>query len=162
MNQEVLEKKSGLVSDIVDSYKDSKTVVICEYRGLSVSELTELRRTLRASDSKLGVYKNTLVKRAFNSLGLDEIDSQLEGPNAIIFSKDVTAGAKVAAKFAKKNDLLVVKAGIVEGKVVDQKQMLQLAKLPNKEGMLSMLLSVLQAPARNLACAIKAVADSKN
>ena len=162
MNQEILQTKSELVNEVVASIKDSATVVVCEYRGLSVAQLTELRRTLRTTESTMAVYKNTLVKRAVESLGLTDAVQYLEGPNAFIFCKDVTAGAKVLAKYSRKNDLLVIKAGIVEGKVVDKKQMIELSKLPNKEGMISMLLSVLQAPVRQFACAVKAVADSKN
>ena len=162
MNQEILQTKTELVNEVVASIKDSSTVVICEYRGLTVAELTDLRKTLRTTDSSMAIYKNTLVKRAVESLGLHDAVQYLEGPNALIFCKDVTAGAKVLAKYSRKNDLLVIKAGIVEGKVVDKKQMLELSKLPNKEGMISMLLSVLQAPVRQFACAVKAVADSKN
>lgn len=162
MNQEILQTKSELVNEVVASIKDSSTVVICEYRGLTVAELTDLRRTLRTTESTMAVYKNTLVKRAVESLGLHDAAELLEGPNALIFCKDVTAGAKVLAKYSRKNDLLVIKGGIVEGKVVDKKQMIELSKLPNKEGMISMLLSVLQAPVRQFACAVKAVADSKN
>ena len=162
MNQEILQTKSELVNEVVASIKDSSTVVVCEYRGLSVAELTELRRTLRTTDSSMAIYKNTLVKRAVESLGLHDAAQYLEGPNALIFCKDVTAGAKVLAKYSRKNDLLVIKAGIVEGKVVDKKKMIELSKLPNKEGMISMLLSVLQAPVRGFACAVKAVADSRN
>lgn len=162
MNQEILQTKSELVNEVVASIKDSSTVVICEYRGLTVAELTDLRKTLRTTDSSMAVYKNTLVKRAVESLGLHDAAELLEGPNAMIFCKDVTAGAKVLAKYSRKNDLLVIKGGIVEGKVVDKKQMIELSKLPNKEGMISMLLSVLQAPVRQFACAVKAVADSKN
>ena len=162
MNQEILQTKSELVNEVVASIKDSSTVVICEYRGLTVAELTDLRRTLRTTESTMAVYKNTLVKRAVESLGLHDAAELLEGPNAMIFCKDVTAGAKVLAKYSRKNDLLVIKGGIVEGKVVDKKQMIELSKLPNKEGMISMLLSVLQAPVRQFACAVKAVADSKN
>ena len=162
MNQEILQTKSELVNEVVASIKDSSTVVICEYRGLTVAELTDLRKTLRTTDSSMAVYKNTLVKRAVESLGLTDAVQYLEGPNAFIFCKDVTAGAKVLAKYSRKNDLLVIKAGIVEGKVVDKKKMIELSKLPNKEGMISMLLSVLQAPVRGFACAVKAVADSRN
>lgn len=162
MNQEILQMKSDLVNEVVASIKDSKTVIICEYRGLTVSNLATLRRSLRETDSTMAVYKNTLVKRAVESLGLHDACEYLEGPNAVIFSKDITAGAKVLAKYARKNDLLVIKGGIVEGKVIDKKQMIELSKLPNKEGMISMLLSVLQAPVRSFACAVKAVADSKN
>lgn len=162
MNQEILQTKSELVNEVVASIKDSATVVVCEYRGLTVAELTDLRRTLKTSNSTMAVYKNTLVKRAVESLGLHDAAQYLEGPNALIFCKDVTAGAKVLAKYSRKNDLLVIKAGIVEGKVVDKKKMIELSKLPNKEGMISMLLSVLQAPVRGFACAVKAVADSRN
>ena len=108
------------------------------------------------------VYKNSIISRAANLVGYSELDEELTGPNAIVFSKtDSTGAAKLLTKFAKRNEELVVKGGIVEGKYVDAKGMKVVATLPNKEGMLSMLLGCLQAPIRNFACAVKAVADKQ-
>jgi large subunit ribosomal protein L10 len=105
--------------------------------------------------------KNSLVSRAAADVELNELDSILSGPTAIAFGKDAVAPAKIISDFAKKNDALKVKGGVVEGRIVDPAQIKALADLPSREGLLSMLLSVLQAPVRNFALAAKAVADKK-
>ena len=103
-----------------------------------------------------------MVQRATESLGYGEINSQLVGPNAIAFgTNDAVAPARILADFAKKNDLLVIKAGIVEGKVLGQDEMKEIAKLPNREGMYSMLLGCLQAPISKFARVVKAVSDAR-
>ena len=160
MNQAVLAAKSETVKEISDKAKKSQTIVVCEYRGLTVAEIQEVRRALRKENAEMNVYKNSLVERACDELGYNELKDILKGPNAIVFSEDVIAGAKVVAKFAKKHrDILIVKGGIVEGKFVDAKGILEVSKLPGKEGLISMFLSCLQAPIRSFACAVKAVAD---
>ena len=162
MNQEVLKAKQEVVSDIVSRAKDSQTLVVAEYRGLTVAQVQELRRALRAEEASMYVYKNSLVERASKELGYAGLEEYLSGPNAIFFSKDVSKGPKVIAKYAKRfGDTLKVKGGVVEGKVVDAKTINEVAKLPGKEGLLSMFLSCLQAPVRQFACAVKAVADAK-
>ena len=161
MNQAVLSAKQDVVTEITTKIKDSQSTVIVEYRGLSVAEVTELRRALRAEDVDFKVYKNTMAQRAVDELGFGEIKNSLTGPNAIAFSKDATAPARVLSKFAKNHKALVLKSGIVEGKEVDLETLQELADLPNKEGMLSMLLSCLQSPIRSFACVVKAVADAK-
>ena len=160
MNKEVLAAKSETVKEISDKAKKSQTIVVCEYRGLTVAQIQEVRRALHKENAEMNVYKNSLVERACDELGYTDLKPVLKGPNAIVFSEDVISGAKVVAKFAKRHkDILVVKGGIVEGKFVDEKAMLEVAKLPGKEGLLSMFLSCLQAPIRSFACAVKAVAD---
>ena len=161
MNQAVLSAKQDVVSEITTKIKDSQSTVIVEYRGLSVAEVTELRRALRAEDVDFKIYKNTMAQRAVDELGFTETKNSLTGPNAIAFSKDATAPARVLSKFAKNHKALVLKSGIVEGKEVGLETLQELADLPNKEGMLSMLLSCLQAPVRSFACVVKAVADAK-
>ena len=161
MNQAVLSNKQALVTEISDKIKDSQATVVCEYRGLSVAEVTELRRNLRAEDVDFKVYKNTMVERACDEAGFEDLKDALTGPNAFAFSKDATAPARVLAKFAKKHEALVLKKGIVEGKVVDEATIKELSTLPNRDGMLSMLLSCLQSPVRSFACIVKAVADAK-
>ena len=161
MNQKVLSAKQELVSEISNKIKESDSTVIVEYRGLSVAEVTELRRNLRAENVEMKVYKNTMVQRAIDELGFNELDADLTGPNAFTFSKDATAPARVLAKFAKKHKALVLKSGIVEGKAVNIDVIKELSALPNRDGMLSMLLSCLQSPVSSFARAIKAVADSK-
>ena len=161
MNQAVLSNKQALVTEISDKIKASQSTVVCEYRGLSVAEVTELRRNLRSEGVDFKVYKNTMVERACDECGYDDLKDALNGPNAFAFSEDATAPARVLAKFAKKHKALVLKKGIVEGKVVDEATIKELSLLPNRDGMLSMLLSCLQSPVSSFARVVKAVADAK-
>ena len=161
MNQAVLESKKNVVTEISDKFKNSGSTVIAEYRGLSVAEVTELRRTLRAENIEMKVYKNTLASLAADEAGVGDLKDVLTGPNALVFGPDETAASRVLAQFAKKHKALVLKGGIVEGKVVDLNTIKELSALPNREGMLSMLLSVLQAPVSQFARAVNAVAETK-
>ena len=161
MNQAVLSQKQAVVTEISDKIKNSDSTVVCEYRGLSVAEVTELRRKLREENVELKVYKNTMFERACDDCGFGDLKDVLVGPNAFAFSSDATAPARVLAKFAKKHKALVLKSGIVEGKVVDEKTITELSLLPNRDGMLSMLLSCLQSPVSSFARVVKAVADAK-
>lgn len=161
-NVKIIEAKSQQVSEVASKLKDSSCVVVADYRGLNVKQVTELRKQLREAGVEFQVLKNTLVRRATANAELSELDEYLTGPTAIAFSKDdVVAPAKILADFAKKNDKLSVKAGVVEGRVVGVEQIQELASLPSREGLLSMLLSVLQAPVRNFALAVKAVAEKQ-
>ena len=161
MNQAVLEQKKQLVEEIAGKMQNAASTVVCEYRGLTVSEVTELRRALRAEGVEFVVYKNSMVQRAAEQLGHNDLLASLTGPNAVAFSSDAVAPSRVLANFAKKHEKLVLKAGVVEGKVVGNDTIQELASLPNKEGMISMFLGCLQAPVRSFACALKAVADAK-
>ena len=162
MNKQVLEAKQSVVKEIVEKANGASTIIVAEYRGLTVAQLQELRRALRKEDSELCVYKNSLVERASDELGYKELNEVLCGPNAIIFSKEVSNGAKVVAKYARRfRDTLVIKGGVVEGKFADADKIKEDAKLPGKEGLISMFLSCLQAPVRQFAATVKAVADAK-
>ena len=162
MNEKTLEAKQSVVKEIVEKAKNSSTIIVAEYRGLTVAQLQELRRALRKEDAELCVYKNSLVERASAELGYDGLSDVLCGPNAIIFSKEISNGAKVTAKYSRKfRDTLVIKGGVVEGKFADADKMKEVAKMPGREGLLSMFLSCLQAPVRQFACTVKAVADAK-
>lgn len=160
-NAKVLEEKQQLVSEVTAKLKESSCTVVADYRGLTVAQVTQLRKSLREAGVEFQVLKNTLVRRATAEANLTELDEVLSGPTAIAFGKDVVAPAKVLSDFAKKNDKLQIKGGVVEGRVVDQAQIKALADLPSREGLLSMLLSVLQAPMRNFALAVKAVAEKQ-
>ena len=162
MNQEILKSKKEIVAKIQDSFKESASMTIVEYRGLTVAEISELKKSLKAAGSTFNVFKNTLVTRASDELGYNDLNQYLSGSNAFVFSKEINAGPKVLAKFAKKNELLVIKAGIAEGKVMDAQGMKTIASLPDKNGLLSMFLSCLNAPIQKFAATVKAVADSKN
>ena len=161
MNKEVLTLKEQTVAEITEKFQNSGSAVVVEYRGLSVAEVTELRRNLRAEGVEYKVYKNTLSTRAAEAAGFNELTASLTGPNAIAFGEAAVAPARVLAKFAKNHDNLVIKAGVVEGSVLDAAAVGEIAKLPNRDGMISMLIGCFQAPVRNFACVIKAVADSK-
>ena len=162
MNQDILKSKQEIVAKISDSIKESASMTIVEYRGLTVAEISELKKSLKAAGSTFNVFKNTLVTRASDDLGYKDLNQYLSGSNAFVFSKEINAGPKVLAKFAKKNELLVIKAGIAEGKVMDAQGMKTIATLPDKNGLLSMFLSCLNAPIQKFAATVKAVADSKN
>jgi len=161
-NAKVLQEKQQIVADVTAKLRESSCTVVTDYRGLNVAQVTELRKQLREAGVEFQVLKNTLIRRATAEAELTELDSVLTGPTAIAFSKtDVVAAAKILTEFAKKNEALQVKGGVVEGRVVDVSQIKALAELPSREGLLSMLLSVLQAPIRNFALAVKAVAEKQ-
>nr|WGD87484.1 50S ribosomal protein L10 [Bacillus subtilis] len=157
-----IETKKVVVEEIASKLKESKSTIIVDYRGLNVSEVTELRKQLREANVEFKVYKNTMTRRAVEQAELNGLNDFLTGPNAIAFStEDVVAPAKVLNDFAKNHEALEIKAGVIEGKVSTVEEVKALAELPSREGLLSMLLSVLQAPVRNLALAAKAVAEQK-
>lgn len=157
-----IEQKKQLVDEITDKFKSSTAVVVIDYRGLNVAEVTELRKQLREAGVEFKVYKNTMTRRAVEAAGMDGLNSALTGPNAIAFStEDVVAPARILNDFAKDHEALEIKAGVIEGNVATVDEIKALATLPSREGLLSMLLSVLQAPIRNFALAAKAVADQK-
>lgn len=158
----VIEQKKQIVDDITEKFKSSVSTIIVDYRGLNVAEVTELRKQLRDAGTEFKVFKNTMTRRAVEAAGLTGLDDVLTGPNAIAFStEDVVAPAKILNSFAKDHEALEIKAGVIEGNVATVEEIKALAELPSREGLLSMLLSVLQAPIRNLALATKAVADQK-
>lgn len=162
MNQTILEAKQLVVNEIVDKAKAAQSVTIAEYRGLTVAQLQTLRRALREEGAELCVYKNSMTERAVKELGYEGLDEFLSGPNAIIFSTEISNGPKVLAKYAKRfGEKLSIKGGVVEGKAYDKKGMLEIAKMPGREGLISMFLSCLQAPIRQFACTVQAVADAK-
>ncbi|GLH65618.1 MULTISPECIES: 50S ribosomal protein L10 [Bacillaceae] len=157
-----IELKKQIVAEIAEKFRASKSTVIVDYRGLNVAEVTELRKRLREAGVEFKVYKNTLTRRALAEVGLEGLNDVFTGPNAIAFSKeDVVAPAKILSEFAKDHEALEIKAGVIEGNIATLEEINALAKLPSREGLLSMLLSVLQAPIRNFALVAKAVADKK-
>lgn len=158
----VVEAKQAVVQEIADKFKSAASVVVVDYRGLTVAQVTDLRKQLREAGVEFKVYKNTLVRRATVEVGHEELNEVLTGPNAIAFStEDVVAPARIINNFAKDNEQLEIKAGLIEGAYASVEEVKALAELPSREGLLSMLLSVLQAPVRNFALATKAVAEQK-
>ena len=131
MNQAIVESKKAVVAEIAQHLTESQSTVIVEYRGLTVQEITELRRALRAEDVEMKVYKNKLAQRAATETGFEGLCENLTGPNALVFSKDATAPARVLSKFAKTHEKLVMKAGTVEGKVVGLDTLTTISNLPD-------------------------------
>jgi large subunit ribosomal protein L10 len=159
----VREEKVALVNEIAEKLQNSKSMIVTDYRGLTVAEVTELRKNLRDAGIEFKVLKNTMTRRAADQVNLSEINEHLTGPSAIAFSyDDVVAPAKILNDFAKKHQALELKAGIVEGRVIGTEEVKALAELPSREGLLSMLLSVLQAPMRNLAYAVSQIAEKQD
>ncbi len=155
-----IEKKKQIVTEIAEKLEKSKSTIIADYRGLNVKQMNELRKQLREADVEFQVLKNTMTRRAAEKAGMNELGEYLTGPTAVAFSyEDVVAPARIIHGFAKENEELEIKGGMVEGKAVAIDQIQELAELPSYEGLLSMLLSVLQVPVRNFALAVKAVAD---
>ena len=148
-NQKIIEQKQAVVNEITDKLKDSKTYVLFEYRGLTVGETNELRRKLKETDSEFKVYKNTLSKRALETLNID-LNEHLNGPKAIAFGKDEIAPIKVLSDFAKDHKALEIKVGVVNGDIVDDAKLKELASIPSREGLLTMLAGGLMGTVRDL------------
>ena len=159
-NAKIIEKKKDTVSEIKNKISDANSIVLFDYRGLSVAEVTELRCKLREADSEYKVYKNTLTKRAMDDLNID-IDEYLEGPSAISFSADQLAPIKVLSEFAKKHDKLELKVGIVDGKVTNVEELSRLATIPSREGLLTMLAGGMIATVKDLAIALDLYSKEK-
>ena len=162
MKEAILQNKVDHVNAVVAKMNESQSSVIVDVIGLTVAETMALRKELYANGCELHVIKNNIIKRASEQCGYEGLEDALKGPSAVAFSKDATSASKVVYGFAKQNDKLKVKAGVIDGKVIPLEDLKVVATLPDKNGMLSMLLSVLQAPIRNMACVVKAVADKNN
>lgn len=162
VNPATMAVKENLVDVYAKKFEEATSVVVASSRGLSVNQDTVLRQQLREAGVELRVVKNSILRRAALKAGFEGINDSFVGPTAIAFSNDdAIAPAKIIADFAKKAEPLEIKAGIIEGKISSAEEMKAIAALPSRDGLLSMLLSVLQAPIRNVAYAVKAVADAK-
>lgn len=162
MKDEVLKSKEAIVDEIAQKFTDAQSSVIVEYHGLSVADIIDLRRQLKAENIEFKVYKNTMTKRAVEKAGLKELDDQMEGPNAIAFSDDAVAPSRILATYAKSKPQMKIKAGVIEGKVVDADKIREISVLPGREGMISMLLSCFQSSIRNFAYAVNSIAEQKS
>ena len=148
------------VQAIADDIKDAQSVVLVDYRGLTVAQDTELRKQLREAGVIYKVCKNTMMKRAFEGTEFAGLEEYLEGPSALVVSKDdATAPARIICKFAKTAEALEVKAGVVEGNVYDAAGINELSKVPSREELLSKLLGSLQSPITNLARVLNQIAE---
>ena len=155
-----VELKQPIVQAIADDIKDAQSVVLVDYRGLTVAQDTELSKQLREAGVIYKVCKNTMMKRAFEGTEFAGLEEYLEGPSALVVSKDdATAPARIICKFAKTAEALEVKAGVVEGNVYDAAGINELSKVPSREELLSKLLGSLQSPITNLARVLNQIAE---
>lgn len=155
-----VEIKQPIVQEIAENIKDAQSVVIVDYRGLTVAQDTQLRRELREAGITYKVYKNTLMNFAFKGTEFESLSDSLEGPNAIAISKDdATAPARLLAKFAKTAPALEIKAGVVEGNFYDTEAMKDISNIPSRDELLSRLLGSFQSPITNFARVIKQIAE---
>lgn len=146
------EAKKLVVAEIVEKIKASKSVVFVDYKSLTVAEVSELRKKCRQSGCEYKVYKNTLVRKAFNELGVTQFDADLNGPTAITFAQDETAAAKVMVAAAKDyTDKIVLKSAFVDNAYVDKAGVKALASMPSKEELIAKMLGSMQAPLANFA-----------
>lgn len=156
-----VELKQPVVQEISENVKDAQSVVVVDYRGLTVAEDTQLRRELREAGVTYKVYKNTMMNFAFKDTDFESLSDVLEGPSAIAISKeDATAPARVLAKFAKDAPALEIKAGVVEGTYYDADGMKVIASVPSREELLSKLLGSIQSPIVNFARVLKQIAEN--
>ena len=157
-----VELKQPIVQAIVDDITDAESVVLVDYRGLTVAQDTELRKQLREAGVIYKVCKNTMMKRAFEGTDYAPLSEYLEGPSALAVSKDdATAPARIIAKFAKTAPKLEMVSGIVEGSYYDKKGVEALAAVPSREELLGKLLGSIQSPIANLARVLNQIAESK-
>ena len=168
-----VELKKPIVEEISANIKDAQSVVIVDHRGLTVAEDTELRREFRKSNVEYKVLKNTLIRRAFNDLGVTDFDAELAGPTSVAFGADETGAAKVIIDAVKKyENKITVKSAYVDGGRVDANGVKALAAMPSKEELIAKMLGSLQAPIsnfvgvlsampRSLVIALNAVAEKK-
>lgn len=143
----VLEQKKAVVAEIAEKLKSSCAGVLVSYQGINVSDDTQLRKELRESGVDYMVAKNTLLRRAAKTAGIEGLDSSLEGSTAIAISKDdYVAASKILCKFASDHDFFKVKSGFIDGNVIDSKEVSNLAKLPSREVLVAQVLRGFNAP----------------
>jgi len=157
-SSKVLETKKTIVSEITDKLKSSESVIVFEYQGLTVSEVSELRKKLRDAEGEVRVYKNTLLKRALDDLNID-LNGFLEGPNAVMFGKNLLEPIKVISEFAKTHDKMNIRVGIINGEKAELSVINEYATIPSYEGLLTMLAAGMMEHVRNLAIGLNLYAE---
>ena len=154
-------EKEAVINEVTGLAAKAQTLVIAEYRGITVADMTKLRVAARSNGVSLSVLKNTLARRAVAGTGFDVVSDQMTGPLIYGFSEDAVAAAKVVAEFAKTNDKLVIRAGAYGGKALDVNGVKQLASIPSKEVLLAQLLGLMQSPISRTARVLAALAEKR-
>jgi large subunit ribosomal protein L10 len=159
-----LEAKKQVVADIVEKLKNAECMIVCSYSGLTVEQVTELRKQCREGGVHYCVLKNRLVNRALQELNIEGLDSLLEGPNAFVFSeKDVTAGPKIISNFIEKNKLtsLEIRGGLMGTEVIDVNTIKGLAATPSREELYATMVGCLVSPVSALVSVLEEIAEKK-
>lgn len=161
--RKALEVKSLVVSEIVEKLNNSSSAVVVDYKGLTVAEVTELRKVMREAGVDYKVYKNTLVRRAAQEVGIEQFnDELLVGTNAIAFGyEDPVAPARILKKFIETHPKMKLKMGIVEGEFYDEAKIMELANIPSREELIAKLLGSLKAPVSNFVYLVDAIAKKQ-
>ena len=159
-NQKIIAKKQEVVEEIKKTALDNNAFVLYEYQGLSVAEMTTLRKKLREVGADTKIYKNTLTKRVLDSMNID-LGDELNGPKAVAFGEDSVAPIKILSDFAKEHEALKLKVGIVDGEVADKEMLDKLAAIPSRDGLLTMFAGCLIGSVRNFAICLDLVAKQK-
>ena len=154
-------EKESVISDVTGLAAKAQTLVLAEYRGITVADMTKLRSTARSSGVTLSVLKNTLARRAVTGSGFEVVSDLMTGPLIYSFSEDAVAAARVVADFAKTNAKLVIRGGAYGGKALDENGVKQLASIPSKEVLLAQLLGLMQSPISRTARVLAAIAEKK-
>lgn len=154
-------EKEAVISDVTGLAAKAQTLVMAEYRGITVADMTKLRANARSNGVSLSVLKNTLARRAVAGSGFAVVSDQMTGPLIYGFSEDAVAAAKVVAEFAKTNDKLVIRCGAYGGKALDVNGVKQLASIPSKEVLLAQLLGLMQSPISRTARVLAALAEQR-
>lgn len=157
------DNKVEKVNEIKEKLKESKSIVVINYKGTTVDKVNALRRQFRNENVEYKVYKNRLFLKALNDMGINGCDEYLQGENGMIFSYgDELAGARIVNDFILKNRITSFVFGVVNNKVVDKAYVEKLSKLPSKNALVGQLLSVLNGPIRGIAVALNAIAEQKS
>ena len=154
-------EKQAVIDEVTGLAAKAQSLVIAEYRGITVADMTKLRSAARDRGVSLSVLKNTLARRAVTGSAFEVVADQMTGPLIYGFSVDAVSAAKVVSDFAKTNDKLVIRAGALSGKVLDVNGVKQLANIPSKEVLLSQLLGLMQSPISRTARVLAALAEKK-
>ena len=158
----VIEEKEKKVNELAEEIKAANVVLLVDYRGITVDDVTKLRSDLRDANAKYKVIKNNIIKRALDKNGDNSLDELLEGPTALIMGEeDYLAPAKIIYNFTKDHDFYKIKGGIVEGKVMTAEEIIEIAKLPSRQELLSKLAGALLANISKLAVALDQVSKQK-
>ena len=163
MSEAAIAKKAEVVKQTVELLNNAESAIVVDYRGLTVAEVTDLRKQLRDAGVKMSVIKNKILDRAVEGTDYEDLRSTFVGPTAVAFSdEDPIAPAKILKNFADDHDALEIKGGFIEKKVKTLDEINEYATMPSREDLLSMLASALQDPMRKIARAVKAVADKED